>query len=82
MKEHDADRGSVKEHDAGRSSVKEHDAGRGTGRVYAADLAGSALGYLTAATILVPLAGAANACFILGLLILISGTVASVAIKQ
>ena len=82
VKEHDSGRGSVKEYDADRGSVNEHDAGRGTGKVYAADLAGSALGYLTAATILVPLAGAANACFILGLLILISGTVASVAIKQ
>jgi hypothetical protein len=61
---------------AGLGSMKEYYAGRGTGKVYAADLAGSALGYLTAATILVPLAGAATACFILGLLSLISGAVA------
>lgn len=57
-------------------------AGIFTGRIYAADMAGSALGYLTAATILVPLAGITNACFILAAVILISGTVASMAIKQ
>jgi spermidine synthase len=53
-----------------------------TGRVYAADLAGSALGYLTAATILVPLAGIANACFVLAGFILISGFIASVTGKM
>jgi len=58
------------------------DAGMVTGKVYSADLAGSALGYLTAATLLVPLAGTANSCFILATLILISGTVASLTIKQ
>jgi spermidine synthase len=58
------------------------DAGRITGKVYSADMAGSALGYVTAATLLVPLAGIANACFILAAVILISGTIASMAIKQ
>ncbi len=53
-----------------------------TGRVYAADLAGSALGYLIVATLLVPLAGTANACFILAAVILASGIVASVVIKH
>lgn len=57
-------------------------AGKFTGRIYAADMAGSALGYMTAATILVPLAGIANGCFILAAVILISGTVASMAIKE
>ena len=56
--------------------------GRATGSIYAADMAGSALGYLTVATVLVPLAGTANSCFILGGVILAAGTVASVAIKQ
>ena len=55
--------------------------GRVTGSVYSADMAGSALGYLTAATLLVPLAGTANGCFILALFILLSGIVASVTIK-
>jgi hypothetical protein len=55
---------------------------RVTGRVYSADLAGSALGYLTTATILVPMAGTANGCFILALFILLSGFVASVTIKE
>jgi spermidine synthase len=58
------------------------DSGMVTGKVYSADMAGSALGYLTAATLLVPLAGTANSCFILAALILISGTVASLTIKQ
>jgi spermidine synthase len=53
-----------------------------TGRIYAADMAGSALGYLTVATILVPLAGTSNACFILAVVILTAGTIASTAIKQ
>lgn len=56
--------------------------GRLTGRVYSADMAGSALGYLTVSTLLVPLAGSANACFILAMFILLSGTVASVTIKE
>lgn len=56
--------------------------GRYTGNIYAADTAGSALGYLIAATVLVPLAGTANACFILALFILLSGVVASVTIKE
>lgn len=59
-----------------------HNPGGITARVYAADMAGSALGYLTAATLLVPLAGIANACFILAAVILITGTVASIVIKQ
>ena len=53
-----------------------------TGSVYASDLAGSALGYLTVATILIPLAGTANACFVLAALILVSGIVASLVIKH
>lgn len=53
-----------------------------TGSVYASDLAGSALGYLTVATILIPLAGTANACFVLAALILASGIVASLMIKH
>lgn len=57
-------------------------AGETTGSVYASDLAGAALGYLTVATIIVPLAGTAGACYILAALILISGTVASVVIKH
>ncbi|MRR24521.1 hypothetical protein EG830_16230 [bacterium] len=57
-------------------------AGRHPGNIYAADVAGSALGYLTAATLLVPVAGTANACFILALFILLSGIVASVTIKE
>jgi predicted membrane-bound spermidine synthase len=53
-----------------------------TGSVYASDLAGAALGYLTVATVLVPLAGTANACFILATMILVSGIVASMMIKH
>jgi len=56
--------------------------GETTGLVYASDLAGAALGYLTVATLVVPLAGIAGACYILAALILISGTVASVVIKH
>jgi len=55
---------------------------RMTGRVYSADMAGSAFGYLTAATLLVPAAGTANGCFITALFILLSGVVASVTIKE
>jgi hypothetical protein len=58
------------------------DADMVTGKIYSADMAGSALGYLTAATLLVPMAGTANSCFILAALILISGAVASLTIKQ
>ena len=53
-----------------------------TGSVYASDLAGAALGYLTVATIVVPLAGTAGACFVLAAIILVSGIVASVVIKH
>ena len=53
-----------------------------TGSIYASDLAGSALGYLTVSTLLVPLAGTENACFVLAGLILVSGIVASVTIKH
>lgn len=53
-----------------------------TGVVYASDLAGSALGYLTVSTLLVPLAGTANSAFILAGLIFMSGIVASVTIKR
>jgi len=58
------------------------DSGKTTGRIYAADMAGSALGYLTVATVFVPLAGTANTCFILGGVILAAGTVASAGIKH
>lgn len=53
-----------------------------TGTIYAADLAGSALGYLTVATLLVPLAGIAKACFFLALFILLSLLFASKRIKE
>ncbi len=53
-----------------------------TGNIYAADMAGSALGYLTAATLIVPLAGMADACFIMALNVLIAGIVASVTRKE
>lgn len=53
-----------------------------TGSVYASDMAGSALGYLTVSTLLVPLAGTEIACFVLAGLILVSGIVASVTIKH
>jgi len=57
-------------------------AGGATGSVYASDLAGAALGYLTVATTVVPLAGTAGSCFVLAALILVSGIVASVVIKH
>lgn len=53
-----------------------------TGRVYASDLAGSALGYLTVSTVLVPLAGISNVSFILAALILIAGIIVSVPFKH
>ena len=53
-----------------------------TGAVYASDLAGSALGYLTVSTIVVPLAGMDNASFILAGLILVACTIVSVFIKH
>lgn len=53
-----------------------------TGEVYASDMAGAALGYLTVATVVVPLAGMVNACYILAAIILISGIVASMMIKH
>lgn len=53
-----------------------------TGAVYASDLAGSALGYMIVSTLLVPLAGTANAAFILAGLIFIPGIVASVMRKH
>jgi spermidine synthase len=53
-----------------------------TGAVYASDLAGSALGYLTVSTILVPLAGISNVSFILAGLILLTGIFVSVVIKH
>lgn len=53
-----------------------------TGTVYASDLAGSATGYLTVSTILVPLAGIGNICYLLAVLILISGIFAVVTIKH
>jgi hypothetical protein len=49
-----------------------------TGGVYASDLAGSALGYLTISTILVPLAGISNVSFILAAFIFIAGIIVSV----
>jgi spermidine synthase len=53
-----------------------------TGTVYASDLAGSAIGYLTVSTILVPLIGIDNVCYILVVLILISGIFAMVTFKR
>ena len=53
-----------------------------TGSVYASDLAGAALGYLTVATLVVPLTGTAGACYILAALILISGIGESVVVKH
>lgn len=53
-----------------------------TGTVYASDLAGAALGYLTVSTLLVPLAGTANSAYILAGLIFVSALVASVTIKH
>ncbi len=53
-----------------------------TGAVYASDLAGSALGYLTVSTILVPLAGITNVSFILSAFILVTGIIVSVVIKH
>jgi hypothetical protein len=49
-----------------------------TGGAYASDLAGSALGYLTISTILVPLAGISNVSFILAAFIFIAGIIVSV----
>jgi spermidine synthase len=49
-----------------------------TGGVYASDLAGSALGYLTISTLLVPLAGISNVSFILAAFIFIAGIIGSV----
>ncbi|HWR75047.1 MAG TPA: hypothetical protein VN276_05395 [Bacteroidales bacterium] len=49
-----------------------------TGGIYASDLAGSALGYLTISTILVPLAGISNVSFILAAFIFIAGIIVSV----
>jgi spermidine synthase len=53
-----------------------------TGSVYASDLAGSAIGYLTVSTILVPLAGIGNVCYLLAVLILISGIFGLVTVKH
>ena len=53
-----------------------------TGIVYSSDLAGSALGYMMVSTMLVPLAGTANAAFILAGLIFMSWIVASMTIKH
>ncbi|MCU0377014.1 MAG: hypothetical protein MUC78_02040 [Bacteroidales bacterium] len=57
-------------------------AARGPGDIYAADLAGAALGYLIVATLLVPLLGTSNVCFLLGGLILIAVTLVSVFFKH
>ena len=56
--------------------------GSATGAVYASDLAGSALGYMLVSTILVPVAGTANAAFIIAGLIFMSAIVASVTDKH
>jgi hypothetical protein len=53
-----------------------------TGGVYASDLAGSALGYLTVSTLLVPLAGICYVSFILAAIILIAGIIVSVHFKH
>lgn len=53
-----------------------------TGRIYASDLAGSALGYTVVSTLLVPLAGIMNATFILALFILLAVALVSVLFKH
>lgn len=53
-----------------------------TGRIYASDLAGSALGYAVVATLLVPLAGIMNTSFILAFFILIAVALVSVLFKR
>lgn len=59
-----------------------HGGQKTTGTVYASDLAGSALGYLTVSALLVPLIGIGNVCFALASLILIAGIFAVVTIKH
>lgn len=49
-----------------------------TGSVYASDMAGSAIGYMTVSTILVPLTGMSNVCYLLAVIIMISGIFALV----
>lgn len=56
--------------------------GMRSGAVYAADLAGAALGYLTVATLLVPLLGTSAVCFLLGGMILIALALVSVLFKH
>jgi spermidine synthase len=56
--------------------------GMRSGNVYAADLAGAALGYLTVATLLVPLLGPSLVCILLGGIILITVALVSVLIKH
>ena len=53
-----------------------------TGRIYASDLAGAALGYMAVSTILVPLAGIMNASFMLALFILIAVALVSILFKH
>jgi hypothetical protein len=53
-----------------------------TGRIYASDLAGSALGYAVVSTVLVPLAGIMNASFILAFFILMAVALVSVLDKR
>jgi len=56
--------------------------GMRSGTVYAADLAGAALGYLTVATLLVPLLGPSMVCILLGAMILIAVALVSVLFKH
>jgi len=53
-----------------------------TGRIYASDLAGSALGYTIVSTVLVPLAGIMYASFILAFFILMAVALVSVIFKR
>ncbi len=53
-----------------------------TGKIYASDLAGAALGYMLVSTVLVPLAGITSASFILSAFILTSVALVSVIFKH
>jgi hypothetical protein len=53
-----------------------------TGRVYASDLAGAALGYIAVSTLAVPLAGIMNASLILGCFILLAVALVSIVFKH
>ncbi|HUW91522.1 MAG TPA: hypothetical protein VMV74_00040 [Bacteroidales bacterium] len=53
-----------------------------TGRIYASDLAGAALGYMVVSTLVVPLMGIMNASFMLAIFILIAVALVSVIFKH